>query len=846
MTAIAAGGRTLGVWHALENDDSAGSWDRLNIVITLVIATLAAFAAYIPFLQGRRARHAAARTLAAPPETGPPQLAAEHDPNVADRDAETGRLTAMITDDEAGVIVVTGAPGIGTSTLVIHALEANGMSPDYSHQVTPQTFIDVAAIVFAIELSSGRPVGAVREDEPVLARLEMAIDSLDGQPILIVIDSAHHQFDETTGQLEDLALEEAFEAVASRPRCGVKIVLITRTIPVAAEGGTWVRPDRCVEVGGLPFNWYNEVLMRRTGGRRRGQLALTEVTQQRLYHRFGGNLRSAELFLALTTDAQAGQDPIALAGDVLRANEDAGEFLAGMLMERAGSLRRGILRALAAFGAPVDISDVAALISIDDPQRDASSQGAIEYQLHELVSLHVVRAGTENFYLPFGDLDRLLTERPSETSRADLLFGAFKILRTKALNAGSVESVQDLHSHFAAVQALLRAGHWDAAFRLIVEIDKVLSQWNAGSRLLASRALISDRLLDDGNRMANYNSLGNLYRMRGDIPRARHAYAQARRIAGDDENITMKIDVNLASMHWAANEVDLAQGRYQAALDTAQRQHRAQVQASAYEGLARCARRLGDYPSALEYGRRAFEAAEPDRLTHVAIRLARWHHELEDDEAALHWLAVAKPTHRTPQRSLQAAYLDASADILLERDQRTADRQALQAVDLALPMHDPIITLQARTTLCWSRLLNADAKGARREILKAERYRGGENYLIVLALLGITHHEADSAKACDYFRALLRSAEPRTVPSRRDFAARQLAGVAHCGLYLADESTLDKAIESFESARNDLVADRPVRLLRRLDFLLCQLDSAEHPRLGPVRDVLRRDLIAQH
>jgi tetratricopeptide (TPR) repeat protein len=198
--------------------------------------------------------------------------------------------------------------------------------------------------------------------------------------------------------------------------------------------------------------------------------------------------------------------------------------------------------------------------------------------------------------------------------------------------------------------------------------------------------------------------------------------------------------------------------------------------------------------------------------------------------------------------SMRAAYLDALADLrLAQGDYDEARRNARDAVALALPAHDPVTALQARSTLSVVRMHERRFPHAAREAPMARRYSGTDS-LIVLALQGIAVRRAHSPTAARRaFGKLVDKAGLRTRLNDRDFAAWALAGIARCA------QALDTPTGSMKPALDDLTRARhpnaePVPTLTRLMIFLLETmatDDEERARLEPAVDDLRRSLASQ-
>lgn len=150
------------------------------------------------------------------------------------------------------------------------------------------------------------------------------------------------------------------------------------------------------------------------------------------------------------------------------------------------------------------------------------------------------------------------------------------------------------------------------------------------------------------------------------------------------------------------------------------------VLAGSLAGMARCRRRNGQYTLARQYLIQALRAAGPNpgRRIPIELRLVQLQVEVEQFRDAD---MLLEEVHDEIQGAgwLRAAYLDVKADLLLARGHNAeAMRHARKAVALALPAHDPVTALQARSTLSvvWMHEVRFDR--AAREAAMARRYSG--------------------------------------------------------------------------------------------------------------------------
>jgi tetratricopeptide (TPR) repeat protein len=414
----------------------------------------------------------------------------------------------------------------------------------------------------------------------------------------------------------------------------------------------------------------------------------------------------------------------------------------------------------------------------------------------------------------------------------------------------------DLDIHFARLGLLVKAAEYALAYDVIEDIQPYLNKWNCGFLLLGYRERVRERLGDQFLEMANDNELGDLYGELGSFAQGSEAYGRALDYANKlgRADIRTRLQANLGAMYWQHNDAARAYAYYDLAREEAEHGDLV-VLMGALEGLADCHRRWGQYELALS---RAAEAlAVPDRpdyveggglgtagsvrMVRIALRLARWYNELDRTTEAVASLDAAERIAAARQDSwLRAACLDGRADLLLSQSAvGEAIARATDALELATELHDPVIILQARTTLCTAALMDGDMRKAADHIENADRYRRAGRALIVLALQALVTLQTNPAKAADLFDKLAEQARTRIGTDGRDVGAYDMLGFAICGQLLNTEESLADAVGAFQSARDVSTSSTPGLLARRI-FLVRQLDRcARRPgRLGPVLDVL--------
>ncbi|GAA3780226.1 hypothetical protein GCM10022225_80610 [Plantactinospora mayteni] len=768
-----------------------------------------------------------------------------------DRRGERFRFRWALGDLRSRLIVVHGPAGVGKTELVGRVLADAKIDHDW-YLVTPAFSPTVDTLVHALNLG-GVDVGRdLPLDSSPLGQLEAILRGRTKKRHVIVLDSVERLLDDDH-KLTDLALDEALDLIATGPRHGIKVVVISEVLPVAGAGGTWADSACRIAVDGLPLDFFRKFVERSAGGRSGLLSSLDDRRLDEVRRDLGGRPRLAQLFDSVL-ESDRDTTPLALAGEVHRwaartGVDGVGDRLRSRMTAAFDSDRRDIYRAVASFATPVDAAMVRALVNKFRPR---GYELRLDVVRDELVGLsrHAIHADRyqQTFFLGPAEAGQVLIWREKidrEGIAADrrLLIDAAWLLRARR-QADRHCDWANPQSYLAEVDAWLRAERADGAFRSIEDIEATSADGNPLMLFRRPRRVVADQI-GDTEQSANYNVLGYLHHASGHFGRATEFFQTALTRAGDDNPVwRARILVNLAGLKWAQGNVGDAFTDFEKALKMAPEDP--VVRAGSLAGMARCHRRDGQYTLARQYLAQALRAAgpHPGRRIPLELRLARLHVETEQFREAEALLdAVRDETEEVG--SLRAAYLDVQADLRLAQghyDQ--AKRLAREAVSLALPAHDSVVALQARSTLSVVRMHEGRFDHAAREATMARRY-SGTDALIVLALQGVAVRRAKGPSAArDLFADLVDQADLRTGLNDRDFAAWTLMGIARCAQALDTPTGSTKpALDKFTRARHPHAEPAPA-LTRLMTFLLETIaaDDDERARLTPAVDNLRSSL----
>lgn len=552
-----------------------------------------------------------------------------------DRNDESDQLRRALTRDRrARIIVVHGATGVGKTALVSQVLTELDIPAGW-HLSTPVYSPSVETILS--ELSTSGPTARAlpaTSDESSGGLLEVLLRSRGTRQHVIVLDAVERLLN-ADNQLRDLSLDEALELIATGSRHGVKVVLISATVPQAAPGGHWSNNCRSILVEQLPFNYFRTLVTESAAGATDSLASLDDGALAEVHRLIGGRPRLAQLFNEIVaSDASATSQ--SLAGELARwartdRNTDyVGDRLRRRMTEAFRSDRRRVYRAVAAFGTPVEAETVAALV---DEGRPPDDQLGIEGARRELIPLSPNAIHTDHAYRTF-----FLTQDEARRSldwRAEPDPGKAKLdreLLERAAEAIRLRRRSDMHGDWADPQTFLaevdiwlRAELPDAAFRSIEELDSHAETGSPAMLFRRPRQLIADQI-PPVEQPANYAVLGYLYHVSGDFRRARESYRSALAGIPDDQpGWKARVLVNVAGLEWSQGSPESAFVDFDAARRLASDDP--VVVAGALTGMARCRRRQGQFDEAARLLNEALHkvGTEPGRMIPVAVRLLRLH-----------------------------------------------------------------------------------------------------------------------------------------------------------------------------------------------------------------------------
>jgi tetratricopeptide (TPR) repeat protein len=758
------------------------------------------------------------------------------------RDKERTALQAAMTDPNLGVIVVHGETGVGKSALVdevvakLRAADLNVVEYDAAGIRRPDTMMLIETI------EDGAAGDRLRRGESLHSRLAVAVDALDTW-LAIVIDQADVLLDHRNHTVVDDEFDNALEVLATCTDHPVKVVLVTRHLPRSARANTWSRNAKQLEVQGLRQPHFGQLLAR-LDPHGDGLNGLDGAQIETLRDRLQGNPSHASLAHIIVHSIGSGYGAATLVTEVARRQpREVPQFLADALLELLSGKAKLLLAALAAFGTAVEADAVAAVVE------DRLDVGNVAEILQKLARQRIIEVNDGRYGLPPANPYRMLRKPPVGPRQwRQMLYAAARQLGFRLKNSADVQDIDDLYPHFALIDVLLRAGRYEAAHEMLEKTDKLLRRWDRELVLLGRREHIRERLDDPQREMSNLNALGDLHAARGHFPDAANAFKAALEIATrlDDPVNRLRIQINMAAMHWQAAETEAAADLFSLALTEIDMRVDidAEDRMAASEGLADCYRRWGDYHEAMALAERALKLAwrvSSDRTVTIALKMARWHSETGHLAAAEEHIVMAEAVADGQiDGALRTVCADARADLLLDQG-RPAEALALagDVVAAARRQRSPVVLLQAHTTRCMAYLRLGEMGRAHEAIAAADSYRRSGRSLIVPALYGLAVAlHGNTGEASRRFERLLSEAGQRR-RDPRDIGALQFLGYALCWPGLVDNLALHSAAEHMSAARARVRP--PARGVERLlTYMVLQLENcgAQPGRLRPVLDAI--------
>ena len=702
---------------------------------------------------------------------------------------------------------------------------------------------------------------------------------------VVLLDNMEDLIDSNTFQITEAALAQALETVLDSPEHGVKIIITTRVGPQQLQLTMPGRQRRCGLDEGLPSPYAERVLRARdpdgTLGIRDAPAELLDLARSRTR----GFPRALEALAAILSADRNTTLPELLHQTAVLP-ENVVEALVGEAFERLDPLARQVMQALAIYPVPVPPVAVDYLLQPHLPAIDAAPV------LGRLVNMQFARRDAGRYYLHQVDRDyalsRITVEQagdreavaPPFTRRAlqDRAGDYFEQVRTPRQDWRTLD---DLAPQLVEFDLRCQGEDFDAAAQVLFGIDfDYLIVWghyrltidlhhrlqghltegwtDAGSKTNLAMCLamigetvpaidmyeealrISRRIEDRHAEAVGLGGLGLCYADLGDIDEATRLHGQALAINRDLRNrLGEAADLgNLAGCHFRLGRLLLAESLFDQARAIYDQVDYPPGKGAVLGGLGLCRSDLGRFDEAIALHDRARKIAKDtgnrDGEAIALGNLALCYTRLGQVTMAMDLLGNALAiTRETGNRQVEALMLASTGDghaVLREFD------KAVGCLGPAIELADTIAFAQGQSEarLCLARtlLFAGDRTAAGRVAAEAVAYPYPPTRPEIALVTGIATAEGGAA---DFQRAL-EAAEEQLRDTPGNFAARDLAALAHCGLAVsaatAGADHVAAAAASFRAARGVTSAAGVVETVLREFDALAAADTT-----GLLRDV---------
>lgn len=777
------------------------------------------------------------------------------------RQSETRLLADFLRAEQSRVFWVLGPDGVGKTALVSHVLSHvdKGSMAECIGEPPVDGIVCLGRVVAHAVSFPNLLLGLCKLLPPDTARelldryrdprqtpgslMRTLLAALRDGRAVVLLDGLDGLIDAEGVGLTDAALEEALRAVVTSPAHGVKFIVSARSAP---EGLSLTRPDvhDSLQLAGLPSPDAQGLLRAADPD---GQLGLRHATGTALNEavwRTRGVPRALEALAGILA-ADCYTTLSELMSDAVQSQGDFNNWLISEAFDRLDARTQAVVQALAVYALPVPAVAVDYLLTPRQPAIDS------EPILSRLVSSQLVKRDGERYYMHDLDrqyaLHRLTTgassagapDRPPVTHRLLCARAAEYFEHTRTARR-TWRNLSDLAPHLAEFDLRCHAGDYDAAARVLFDIDEhYLHVWGHFRIALGMLEQIKGRLSEPAMNYVVMTRLGNVYVMLGEYRRATECYELVLR--GDAETKDPSCDsvalIGLGACHGELAEFHQATDCYLRALDINRRIGNRRGESVAVSGLGNSYARLGDIRLALDYHRQALSV---DRgIGHRSgegadlVNLGTCWSALGNSEPAVHYLGLGLAEFREiGDRSGEALALLCLAEA--QADGGLWSR-AIECCQDGLRLSDELGLVQGSSEgrVCLATVyLHTGEIGEARAVARASiEYNYlpqiGNARLVLAASLIPGSPPAATRQA---FGAALRAADQLLSRTADSFTALDLRALSLCGLALYDPDRIGEASKEFGRARAITRADGIVaRVLRLFDVI------ALHDRRGSLR-----------
>ena len=768
-----------------------------------------------------------------------------------DRHVENRLIGDFLRDPARRVLTVVGRAGVGKTAMVCRLLKAleSGHLPDDLGELRLSGIVYLSAVgsrrisfpnlfedlLKLLPADQRPPLEALYKDpqQSVAAKLRPVLAAFDQTvttPVVVLLDNLEDLLDPATHAFADAEVDAALRALLEAPPHPVKVLLTTRLTP---HGLPVLHPERQMHVpldAGLEPQ-YAEVVLR--AGDPLGVLGLKDAPSARLtpaceYTR--GYPRALEaLAAALNADRSTTLEEL-LAGD---PPENVVEALVGQAFSRLDPLAQKVMQGLAVFGRPVPPAAVDYLLQPHLPGLDSAPI------LNRLVNARFVAKESGRYYMhpvdrayafarlsPGDDTPTphsLLFTPPSLLSRAADYFRATRAPRAEW------KTLADLTPHLAEIDLRCAANDYDAAARVLLDIDyDYLLLWGHYRLMIDQHERLQGKLSDARLKRISVGNLGQAYQAIGQIPQAIACQEQALEMAREAKN-------RQAEGVWLGNlgncYADLGQTRraiefYEQALAIAREIGDRRTEGNQLGNLGNRYAELGQTRRAIEFYEQALAIHREigDRRGEGADlgNLGWCYGLLGDDQRSLEYYELALVNAREiGNRYGEAKRFTWMAQILIDQLHLTQALSHLQeSVKIGAELGSPEVNSETYYFLALAHHCTGDLPAARIAAQEARRYDVPQNNANVLALLGvIAAQQGDVEVAREAFTAALVYAEELLALTPENVAALDAQTLALAGL-----GEIEAAHAAYQAAR---AVNSDAGVVQRATRLLGQVPGIE-------------------
>lgn len=562
-----------------------------------------------------------------------------------DRQVETGLLGDFLQQPGLRLVTIIGRAGIGKTTLALKLLKAleNGRLPALGNAAEGQPF-EVNGIVYLSavglhpinlgELFSGLckllpAESATRLDEiyrqPQIDPGSKMLALLEAFPtgrVIVLLDNFENLVNAETSAIADSELDAALRALLQASQHAVQVLITTR---LAARELALVEPGRQqrLELDHGLASPHAENLLRAMDVQ--GTVGLKTAPDEMLAkarERTGGYPRALEALYGILSADRFTTLEEALAAPL---PENVVAALVGQAYERLDATAKQVMQALALYNHPVPPTAVDYLLQPYLPEVNSTRT------LNRLVSMHFARKESGRYYLHPMDREYALAQTPpgQEVDRQSLERGARPIWTQYALRNRAAEyfyqarkpreewkSLADLEAQLAEFDLRCAGGEWDAAARVLLEIDfSYLLRWGHWRLMAEMHTRLQGKLQDAELKGASAGNLGQVYENLGQAQQAITLYNQALAAARELQNRQAEGVWlgNLGNVFASMGDTLQAIKNHELALEIARQVGDRQGESANLGNLGNRYAELGDTSRAIQYYQQALEVETDDR-----------------------------------------------------------------------------------------------------------------------------------------------------------------------------------------------------------------------------------------